>query len=326
MLKPLQTSQVDSISKGRDLKLFWNERFWEIASTFMLPIKTDCAVSDSISLNGLSSGLPEKSWFSTRLFCHQMPNLHETCFTSCMSFPVECTDFETIVSSLITLSATVDQKKIFKKWTDVSRWVFNCTIDFVRSCIGFAPHWMEIKKDAIILKSNGIYPKVSGEGLKFHESLPEFPMDSRLYRLLLHLDQLYSKRAKANTRNKKSLTKAIRRLSAKIKNLIDELHWKTARFLCENFSVILMPTYEIKQMVEENNRKIRTKTVRSMLGFSNFKFKQRLKWIAKKLGKTVLDVCEAYTSKTHPQTGQVKNIGSAKWIKLENRSMLTEIW
>lgn len=228
------------------------------------------------------------------------------------------------------------------------------------------------------LKSNGIYPKVSGKGLKFHESLPEFPMDSRLiwrsekwwisvpykqticrsenqasgivaidpgvrtfaafyspdisgkigegdfsriYRLLLHLDRLYSKRAKANGGKKKSLTKAIRRLSAKIKNLIDELHWKTARFLCENFSVILMPTYETKQMVEKNNRNIRTKTVRSMLGFNNFKFKQRLKWIAKKLGKTVLDVSEAYTSKTHPQTGRVKNIGSAKWIKLQNGSM-----
>ena len=112
---------------------------------------------------------------------------------------------------------------------------------------------------------------------------------SRIYRLLLHLDRLYSKRAKANRRKKKPLTKAIRRLSAKIKNLIDELHWKIARFLCENFSVILMPTYETKQMVEKNNREIRTKTVRSMLGFNNFKFKQRLKWIAKKLGKTVIE-------------------------------------
>jgi putative transposase len=228
------------------------------------------------------------------------------------------------------------------------------------------------------LKNNGIYPRISGKGLKFHESLPEYPMDSRLvwrsekwwisvpskqtisrsesqasgivgidpgvrtfatfyspdisgkigegdfsriYRLLLHLDQLYSKRAKANRRKKKSLTKAIRRLSVKIKNLTDELHWKTARFLCENFSVILMPTYETKQMVEKDDRKIRTKTVRSMLGFCNFKFKQRLKWMAKKLGKWVLDVSEAYTSKTHPQTGQVKNIGSAKWIKLNDGSM-----
>jgi putative transposase len=30
------------------------------------------------------------------------------------------------------------------------------------------------------LGSNGIYPRISGKGLKFHESLPEFPMDSRL--------------------------------------------------------------------------------------------------------------------------------------------------
>ncbi len=82
-----------------------------------------------------------------------------------------------------------------------------------------------------------------------------------------------------------------------------------------------MPIYETKQIVEKNNRKIRTKTVRSMLGFNNFKFKQRLKWMAKKLGKWVLDVSEAYTSKTHPQTGKVKNIGSAKWIKLKDGSM-----
>jgi len=394
----------------------------------MLPTRTDCAVSDLISLNGLSNDHLEKSWFSTRLFFLQKLNLHETYFTSCMSFPVECTDLETIVSKLIKLSPIAEQKRIFKKWTDISRWVFNWTIDFIRSCINFAPNWMEIKKYATrflpewtkdvpfqikgiaikeacqafwnakgkpkfrsrknpeqscfipktALKNNGIYPRISGKGLKFHESLPEYPMDSRLvwrsekwwisvpskqtisrsesqasgivgidpgvrtfatfyspdisgkigegdfsriYRLLLNLDQLYSKRSKANKRKKKSLTKAIRRLSAKIKNLIDELHWKTARFLCENFSVILMPTYETKQMVEKNDRKIKTKTVRSMLGFCNFKFKQRLKWMAKKLGKWVLDVSEAYTSKTHPQTGQVKNIGSAKWIKLKDGSM-----
>jgi putative transposase len=69
---------------------------------------------------------------------------------------------------------------------------------------------------------------------------------SRIYRLLLNLDELYSQRAKANKRKKKSLTKAIRRLSAKIRNLISEMHWKVARFLCERFSVILLPTYENK--------------------------------------------------------------------------------
>ncbi|MCP4109219.1 MAG: MerR family DNA-binding transcriptional regulator [Desulfobacteraceae bacterium] len=43
-----------------------------------------------------------------------------------------------------------------------------------------------------------------------------------------------------------------------------------------------------------------------------------------KLGVTVLDVSEAYTSKTHPQTGEVKNIGSAKQIKLKTGQWQTE--
>lgn len=35
-------------------------------------------------------------------------------------------------------------------------------------------------------------------------------------------------------------------------------------------------------------------------------------------GKKVVDVCEAYTSKTHPETGEIMNIGGAKSIKLLN--------
>ncbi|MCP4107528.1 MAG: transposase [Desulfobacteraceae bacterium] len=82
-----------------------------------------------------------------------------------------------------------------------------------------------------------------------------------------------------------------------------------------------MPTYETKQMAKKASRKIRSKTVRSMLGFANYEFKNRLKWMAEKLGITVLNVSEAYTSKTHPQTGELKNTGSAKWIKLTDGSM-----
>lgn len=35
-------------------------------------------------------------------------------------------------------------------------------------------------------------------------------------------------------------------------------------------------------------------------------------------GKKVVDVCEAYTSKTHPETGEIRNVGGAKKIKLTN--------
>lgn len=71
-------------------------------------------------------------------------------------------------------------------------------------------------------------------------------------------------------------------------------------------------------MASKVRRKIKSKTVRSMLTWSHYKFKMFLKHKAFEYGKIVLDVNEAYTSKTHPQTGEVRNIGGAKQIKLLN--------
>ena len=53
-----------------------------------------------------------------------------------------------------------------------------------------------------------------------------------------------------------------------------------------------------------------------MLSFAHYRFKQFLKHKAFEYGKRVIDVCEAYTSKTHPETGEVRNIGGAKRIRL----------
>ena len=144
---------------------------------------------------------------------------------------------------------------------------------------------------------------------------------SRIQRLCVYLDDLVSRRdLEKNKQRRRSLTKASRRMRAKIKHLITELHHKTAKFLTDNFDVILLPTFETKQMVSKAGRKLRKKTVRSMLTFSHYLFKQFLKWKAFQTGKTVIDCNEAYTSKTHPETGEIKNIGGAKTIKLLNGS------
>jgi putative transposase len=102
----------------------------------------------------------------------------------------------------------------------------------------------------------------------------------------------------------------------KVQNLIDELHHKTALFLVKNFDYILLPAFETSQMTSRANRKIQSKTVRNMLNFAHCRFKQFLKNKAFEFGKTVLDVCEAYTSKTHPKTGDIKQIGGVKRIRL----------
>ena len=425
--RSLKTSKAESILKEKAYEPFWNEQLTEISSGLYLPTKTDYQDSDLISLNGLLRNPMENSWFSTNLTFHQNRSLLKICSPSSMFFLAECTVSEVTKTKLVRLSPTSQQKKIFKHWTDVSRYVFNQTIDYIRSCVNFIPSWMDIKKDLLkilpewcndvpfqikgiavkeayqaffkakgrpkfrakknpeqscfipksAIKETGIYPRISGKGLYFHETLPKCPKDSRLIwryekwwlavpyieklqktenqgsvvaldpgvrsfisfyshnfsgnigkgdfsriqRLCHHLDNLISKRDKCkNKQRRRSLTKASRRMRGKINNLISEIHFKTAKFLTDNFSVILLPTFETKQMSQKSGRKIRKKSVRMMLTFSHFRFKEILKWKALQNNAMVIDCCEAYTSKTHPQTGEVKNIGGAKWIKLKDGS------
>ncbi len=138
---------------------------------------------------------------------------------------------------------------------------------------------------------------------------------SKIQRLCQHLDNLYSRISKAKQNQKRRMRKAARRMIIRIQNLISELHHKTARFLVDNFDVILLPTFETSQMSKKRGRKIRSKTVRNLLTFAHYRFKEFLRFKAQETGKIVVDVCEAYTSKTVSWTGEVLNIGGSKKIK-----------
>ena len=139
---------------------------------------------------------------------------------------------------------------------------------------------------------------------------------SRIMRLCICLDKLICQKAKSrNHRERRSLNKAIQRQRAKIHNLIGELHRKTALFFVKNFDVILLPHFETQQMSEKTKRKIDKKSVRAMLTFSHFRFKQYLKYKAEAYGKEFIEVNEAYTSKTASWTGEVLNIGSKRFIR-----------
>lgn len=142
--------------------------------------------------------------------------------------------------------------------------------------------------------------------------------DSNLYiqKLCFRLDKLVSNLSKAKGEHKRRLKKAAGRLRCKIKNLVKELHHKVARFLVDNFDVILLPTFETSQMVSKSRRKLRNKSVRQMLTLSHYDFKTFLKWKAWESSKMVIDCNEAYTSKTVSWTGEIiNNLGGARVIK-----------
>ncbi|NET58445.1 MAG: transposase [Symploca sp. SIO2E6] len=142
--------------------------------------------------------------------------------------------------------------------------------------------------------------------------------DSNLYiqKLCFRLDKLVSRLSKASSKQKRRLKKAASRLRCKIKNLVKELHHKTARFLVDNFDVILLPTFETSSMISKSRRKLRNKSVRQMLTLSHYEFKKFIKWKAWEQSKVVIDCNEAYTSKTVSWTGEIiKNLGGARTIK-----------
>lgn len=131
---------------------------------------------------------------------------------------------------------------------------------------------------------------------------------SRIYRLCYVLDRLYSRRKKQSTNRYNLKLKQIR---WKIKDLISEIHHKLALFLVKNFDCILLPSFETSDMVT----KLHSKVARAMLGWTHYRFKQFLKYKAEEYSCEVVEVSEAYTSRTCTRCGKQQNIGSKKIMK-----------
>ena len=105
----------------------------------------------------------------------------------------------------------------------------------------------------------------------------------------------------------------------KIRNLIDELHWKVIKFLTSRFKVIIFPPFNVSEMVKKSKRKLSKKVVRSMSCFRFFEFKERLKFKCKENGITFIESSEAFTSRTNSFTGElIENLGSKEKFKFDN--------
>lgn len=146
----------------------------------------------------------------------------------------------------------------------------------------------------------------------------------KVQKLCFKLDKLLSKISKAKCKQKRRMNLAANRLRCKIKSIVNELHKKTAKFLVDNFDIILLPSFETSQMSQKAKGRIRSKSVRQMLTLSHYKFKKFLEHKAFEYNKLFLEVNEAYTSKTVSWTGEIlKNLGGSKVVisKIDNRSM-----
>ena len=138
----------------------------------------------------------------------------------------------------------------------------------------------------------------------------------KVFPLLLKLDRLIGQRAKAKHEEwKRHYRKRIDKLFIRVRNLVDDLHRRVAYDLVQTFDVILLPSFETKEMSAKEDRRIRTKTVRSMPGLAHHRFRQRLEWMCRKYGKRLVTCNEACTSRTRSWDGFVnEHLGGAKTV------------
>lgn len=137
-----------------------------------------------------------------------------------------------------------------------------------------------------------------------------------LERLCIHLDDLASRTAKEkNARRRYKMRRAQMRMRLRLKHRVDEFHKKLVAWLVGNYDVILLPSFESSSMVNHVDRRISRPTVRTLLTWSFYRFKQRLICKAKLEGEHCLVqiVDEHYTTMTCGSCGRLNsNVGAAK--------------
>lgn len=121
------------------------------------------------------------------------------------------------------------------------------------------------------------------------------------------------KKKRVARRKVKRLCRAVQRMRIRVKNLVSEMHWKVARFLCTKYEHIIIPPFETQNMITKKCRKMNSKTARNMLTLSHYTFRNRLMHVAKFERSEIHVLDEAYTSKTCTNCGWMnEKLGGSK--------------
>lgn len=103
------------------------------------------------------------------------------------------------------------------------------------------------------------------------------------------------------------------RIEKKIKNKVDDLHWKTIKYLTQKYDNILLGDMSAKSIISKNNKVLHgmIKDICERIRF--YQFKQRLEYKCESNNVNFLMVNEYYTSKTCSNCGNYnENLGGNK--------------
>ena len=129
--------------------------------------------------------------------------------------------------------------------------------------------------------------------------------EERLKKLQEKLDLFKSLRDRKIIKRKRYKRRE-RKTYFELNNLIDDLHFKTIKYLTDTFRHVIIPTFETQKMSSKNRNK---RVNRNLLQLKHYLFRKRLESKCM-MKKCTIDVCtEEYTSQTCGRCGCLTKIG-----------------
>ena len=139
----------------------------------------------------------------------------------------------------------------------------------------------------------------------------------RLYLLTCRLESMVtSKDSGIKHRKRYRLRILQRKLRRRIRNLVDDCHYKLIKFLTETYRLVSIPIFKVSEMIQ--SRKIAKKTKQAFSLWSHFRFRCRLLAKAETVGCKVDIGTEEYTSRVCTRCMHMNPKSSSKTKKCQS--------
>jgi IS605 OrfB family transposase len=145
--------------------------------------------------------------------------------------------------------------------------------------------------------------------------------NDKIKTLLKRIQNVDTTKTSENSERKHNHKKFTKRLRKKVTDMVTDMHWKTANYLCKNFATILVGNMSTTAIVKKNESVLNAANKTYCIALSHYKFRERLLSKAAEHGVECRIVDESYTTQTCGKCGYRNlNVGAAATFRCSDES------